>query len=261
MVKGSVLQLCAVAGLALAAPADAATLNGVGTYEGVAGVGTANGVVSAPPVGTSYVYVTTAKSTGTAGYGLGGEKNGSRLTTTSFTSAAGSLLDYYFNYVTTDGSGFSDYAYATLNNLTAGTSVTLFNARTTEVGDAVQGFGLPAIDPGTRLTPGATAITAGAPVWTALGPSSDSCFDEGCGYTGWIAASYRIAEAGDYSFTFGVTNWDDEVFASGLAIAGLKIDGAGVIDPGASVVPVPASAILLICGLGVLTSLRRRRSL
>ena len=171
---------------------------------------------------------------------------------------AGSKLEYYFNYVTSDGSGFSDYAYSTLDNLSGGSSINIFNARTTPTGNTVPGFGLPAIDPGLTLTPGSTPIIDGGPVWDVLGTDSGACFNgtgQGCGYTGWIKAEYTFTQAGEYAFTFGVTNWNDTLFASGLAISGLKIDGDVIINP----VPVPASAILLLGGLGLVGGLRRRK--
>lgn len=257
-----IIYIAAATGFALGLPAGAATLPGIGEFVGTAGIGAPDGDVATPPVGTNFVFVTTSGSTATTGYGLGSETNGSELTTNPFTAAAGSLLQYFFNYVTSDGAGFADYAYATLNDLSAGTSVNLFNARTTVTGDTVPGFGLPAIDAGTTLTPASSAIIDGAPIWNKLGDSSDTCFDIGCGYTGWIGADYTVGATGQYSFTIGVTNWADEGFDSGFAIAGLNVDGVVIVDPDEPMippVPLPAAGFLLLGGLGALTTLRRRR--
>jgi hypothetical protein len=120
--------------------AGAATISGVGTYVGNAGIGTANGNVVASPVGSKYLYVSTANSSETAGYGLGEETTGSEFTTLSFAANAGSMLDYFFNYITSDGARFSDYAYANLNNVGSGLPpIGIFNARTDPSGNTVPG--------------------------------------------------------------------------------------------------------------------------
>ena len=129
-----------------ASDAMAAPLAGVGTYEGVAGIGTANGDVGNSPSGSQYVYVTTAGSTYLgAGIGLGSETNGTELTTNSFTGNAGDILSYDFNYITSDGTpSYIEYAYAFLNNLTDATETLIFTARTNPNGDpTVPGFGMP----------------------------------------------------------------------------------------------------------------------
>ncbi len=58
-----------------ALPANAATLDGVGTYDGTAGIGSANGDITASPMGSKYVYVTTA------GQALSARASASRTTT------------------------------------------------------------------------------------------------------------------------------------------------------------------------------------
>jgi PEP-CTERM motif len=60
----------------------------------------------------------------------------------------------------------------------------------------------------------------------------------------WIEASY-IPAAGTYTLQFGVTNWGDGQFQSGLAIAGATIGDV----PIGGAVPEPASLTLLGLGL------------
>src|SRR5450631_316973 len=49
--------------------------------------------------------------TGVGSLGVGGETNGSTYTSNPFTAAANDILSYNFNYVTSDGSGYEDYAW------------------------------------------------------------------------------------------------------------------------------------------------------
>jgi len=247
--------------LAMCVSAQAAVLTGVGNFEGSAGVLGADGVVTLPPIADAdgYVYVTTNGSDYTdAGLDQGSETNGSELTTFDFLVEAGDVLEYYFNYVTSDGAEFSDYAYAELNNEDMGTSELIFTARTTPSDDTVPGFGLPDLTPGVTLDPTTSAIIAGGPVWSPLGEWSGECFDAGCGYTGWIKSTFTIAEAGTYSFTFGVVNWSDTDYDSGLAIAGLTIDGEVIIDPEVPAIPLPAGVLLLPTALLALRGLRKK---
>lgn len=214
----------------------------------------ANGVVTAAPIGNgTYQYVTT--DGGLAGVGqlptVGGT-NGSQFTTSSFTASAGSQLNFFFNYVTSDGAGFSDYAFAQL--LSAGAPVTLFTARTTVSGNTSPGFGLP--DNDATLTPSATPIVPGAPSWAPLGfEYNGRCFDSGCGYTGWIESNYTIADAGTYTLTFGVTNWDDTLWESGLAFAGVTVDGT----PITGAVPEPSTWAMMILGFSGVGFMAYRR--
>jgi len=230
------------------------------TAIGNAGSGTPNGVVTAPPVGgPGYQYVTTdggAIGGGTLGAGFGSETDGSTLTTSTFAAEAGDTLEFYFNYVTSDGSGFADYAWARLIDTLANEIAILFTARTQPApGNIVPGFGLPPA--AATLTPASIGIQAGT-TWSELGGSSGGCFSSGCGHSGWIQSVYTIGAAGSYQLQFGVTNWSDQAFDSGMAIAGTTIEGVPIDD---NPVPVPAPAALGLFGMGLagLMVARRRR--
>lgn len=225
---------------------------------GNSGVLGADGVVTTPPIGGAYRYVSTDGGVAGGGsLGIGAETDGSSYQTAAFEAAAGATLEFYFNYVTSDGSGFADYGWASLNDGTS--DLVLFTARTTPTGDTVPGFGLPGLAPGVVLTPDSTPIIPGGPVWSPLGGSSGECFDDGCGYTGWIKSTYTVTTGGTYTLTFGVTNWSDTAFDSGLAFAGLVIDDVPIDPP--PVVPEPATWMMLIAGFGLVGfAARRRRS-
>lgn len=258
--------------LAAAGPATAATLAGdlpAGwTYTGNAGSGTPDGDVSAPPVPGKYAYVSTDE--GVAGVGAlagvggsGSPTNGTVLTTAAFDAAEGDTLNFYFNYVTSDGAGYADYAWARLLDDTASQVALLFTARTVPGGgDTVPGTAMPL--PEATLVPASTPIIANATEWSALGTNSGSCYSGGCGSTGWVQSLFDIAVAGSYQLQFGVTNWNDQIYDSGMAIAGVKV-GDTVIqppepnDPGVDVIPLPAAGWMLIGAIGGLGALRRRR--
>jgi hypothetical protein len=96
-----------------------------------------------------------------------------------------------------------------------------------------------------RSIPPTTAIIPGGPVWSPLGGCSGACFSAGCGYTDWIQSTYTISSAGSYQFAFGVTNFLDTIFDSGLA------PGTGAIGIPATcnaVEPSPVPACLAFTG-------------
>ena len=270
-----IFRMASIAGFALAAQASMAQTfdNGIPsnwTSVGTTGTSGANGVVTlAPGLGdTAYGYVTTAGSTATGvGYGLGSETNGSSLTSSVFTAAAGQALKFDFNFVTSDGAGqgttYSDYGYANLLNAAGQTVAVLFNARTEPSGTIAPGSGLPT--PVATLSPANVPIVSGAPNWSALGTSSGTCFGPGCGYTGWIQSSFTIASAGSYKIQFGVANWLDTAYDTGLAFDGVTIGGTS-IGGGGGATAAPeidagsASACLTLL-FGVLAIVRGRREM
>jgi hypothetical protein len=246
------ILLAAVMSLALTGTAAAQTC------VGSCGTSGADGVVTAPPGGTTYSYVST--NGGVAGGGqLPGEggTNGSTYTTAVFSAAAGDPLNFYFNYVTSDGSGFADYAWAALLTAALDPVAILFTARTQPDGSIVPGFDLPGVE--ATLTPASVPIIDGGPAWSPLGDSSGDCYNgvgAGCGYTGWVHSTYDIATAGNYILAFGVTNWSDSAYDSGMAFSGITVAGV----PVENAVPEPATWAMMLMGFGVVGfALRRRR--
>ncbi len=222
------------------------------TGSGNFGTSAANGVVTlAPGGGTQYGYVSTAGGVnGVSPFALSGNRNGSVLRSNTFSALAGELLNFKFNYVTSDGAGYADYGWARLLNADLSEAAMLFTARTTTSGNTVPGFGLPA----TNATVDASPIIAGAPSWSALAGSSGTCYSSGCGYTGWVSSAYTLASAGSYILEFGVINFLDSGYNSGLAFDGITIGGAPI-----SPVPEPESLAMLLAGLGLIGASARRR--
>jgi PEP-CTERM motif len=250
----AVLLLLLMASLASPAFAD--------TCVGNCGTLGANGVVPLSPTGnSSYQFVST--NLGLNGVGalptgaLGSETNGSTFTTSLFSAAAGDPLNFYFNYTSSDGAGFADYAWAGLFDSSNGLVALLFTARTTPSGDAVPGFGVPL--PVATLTPSTVAINDGATTWSPLGGSSGACFDgvgQGCGSTGWVLSNYTIANSGSYFLEVGVVNWIDTEFDSGLALDGITVAGAPIEPP--TTTPEPASIVMLASGMVAAGAFRRK---
>jgi len=255
LAKSAILIACM-----LAFSPEASAIPAGWTINGNGGTLGPNGVVTAAPspYGPDYNYITTnGGAIGTGGLSGVGGTNGSTLTSSLFSATAGAALEYNFNYVTSDGAGFADYAWARLLAADGITQVALlFTARTKPSGDIVPGFGLPATTPGVILSPASTAIIPGGPGWSPLGSSSGACYAAGCGYTGWINSSFSIPSAGNYYVQFGVTNWGDTAFNTGLAISGATIGGTTIDD-----LPEPASLALFGIGLAGLLANRRRKNL
>lgn len=255
-------MLKSLTGVLLAAAAFAVSPAQAAECIGTCGSASPNGDVTAPPsFGPNYSYISTVAGVGGAGQiaGVGGT-NGSQFTTSPFTAAAGDALNFFFNYVTSDGSGsFTDYAYAQLLTATLDPVAFLFTARTTPSGNTSPGFGLPANS--ATLTPATTPIIAGGPTWAQLGSSSGDCYASGCGLTGWIASSYTIEGGGSYVLRLGVTNVGDTAYQSGLAFAGVTVGGVEVPTPGTGAVPEPSTWAMLLLGFfGVGGVLRRRQA-
>lgn len=252
-----ILKLVSVAALAVTFGSAA----NASTCIGNCGTAAPNGDVTAPPSGgPNYGYVSTSGGVNGAGQiaSVGGT-NGSELTTDAFSASAGDPLNFFFNYITSDGTGsFPDYGFAEL--LTgAGASVGfLFTARTVvNPGNTSPGFGLPVNI--STLTPLTSPIIGGATNWAQLGANSGACFGgvgNGCGSTGWIQSQYTIGTGGQYKIRFGASNFGDTLLNSGLAFAGITVAGEPV-DPGA--VPEPATWAMLILGFGAVGAAMRRR--
>ncbi len=100
---------------------------------------------------------------------IGDETNGSYLTSPTFAANAGAALEFYFNYITSDGDEYIEYAWAELIDTSDDSSTILFTARTTASGDTVPGNGLPGLAPGVTLTPASTPIIPGGPDWSPSG--------------------------------------------------------------------------------------------
>ncbi|PIE44498.1 MAG: PEP-CTERM sorting domain-containing protein [Gammaproteobacteria bacterium] len=222
---------------------------GVGNY----GTGVADGSVTLSPYTDSSQYGWVSTRNGVDGVGLAGiggagnSTNGSVLTSSAFSAEAGSSLQFYFNYVTSDGAGYADYGWARLLNEDMTQASLLFTARTTVGSDTVPGFSMPA--PDATLTPTNTPIISGEPLWSPLGGDSGSCYSTGCGYTDWVQVSYEILTTGNYLLEIGVVNWNDEFYDTGMAFDGATIDGVDIND-GSGEVPAPAP--LALVGLGLL---------
>lgn len=240
----------AVAGLLAASSAAQAS-----TCIGTCGTSGANGVVGASGSGNStYQFITTAGGKNGAGEisGVGGT-NGSQFTSSTFHASANDPLTFLFDYVTSDGAGWADYAWSELQTAAGAHVAWLFTARTEPSGNTSPGFGLPANS--ATLNPARTDIQNGTQ-WTPLAESSGACYAAGCGNTGWIQSNYTIATAGTYQVVYGVTNWGDKLYQSGLAFDALAVNGAAVPVAG---VPEPATWLMMLLGFGLIGGAMRKR--
>jgi hypothetical protein len=198
------------------------------------------------------------------GYGITGDRLGSMLSYSFSTVNPNTVLSFRFNYITRDGGEFPDYGFAHLFDAGLNRTV-LFNARTTPSGNTFPGGGLPAPSAGVTLTPPSATIIAGAPNWSPLGVAENNsqalgtnCWAAGCGYTGWVTASFTIAAAGNYRLDFGVMNQNDNQFQSGLAFDFALNNGVPTTP---TVAPEPSTSLLIAAGLaGLFVAVRRRRA-
>jgi hypothetical protein len=248
--------------------AFAATEASAAVCSGACGSLGANGDVTAPPSSSSsYGWVSTFGGiNGVGQLPTVGGTDGSTFTTSAFAAKAGDNLQYYFNYISSDGQNgvgqfvFEDYASVQLVDANTDAPVAmLFNARTEPTGNIVPGAGLPSISPGVTLDPAAVTISAGSglnggPVWAPLGSYSGQCWGPGCGLTGWVKSDYTVGSDGTYRLIFGVTNWGDTVFDSGLAFSGINIGGTPIEDS----VPEPSSWAVMLIGLGTIGGFMRK---
>jgi hypothetical protein len=255
-IKQVVQSLGLMSALALSALSHSAPA-AAWTYVGNFGTASADGVVNAPPGGGDYLYVISNGAATGLGFGLGDEQNGSRARL-SFSANVGDRLEYAFNYVTSDGGDYTDYAWARLLDGALNPVAMLFSARTAVSGDTVPGNGLPALDvtlnlPSPAFNPGdpgdpLDTTDDNGPAWSPLGGSSGACFDVGCGHTGWITMSYEFTAAGSYVLEVGVVNWSDGAYDSGLAFTGTLVP-----------VPEPETYAMMLAGLGLLAWMAHRR--
>lgn len=251
---------------------------GTWTTTGSAGSMAANGDITASPFANAqYGYVTTTSSTvynvsplalDPGGKGSGTEANGSKITSSSFSALAGQTLSMSFNFVSTDGKGYDDYAWAWLVNASDNSlAAWLFTAQSTN--SNTQGI-VPGkvvdkseFDPDEVITNykdfAFTSKTSADPVsWSALGGWSGACWKEnaeGCGFTGWLNSSITLAATGSYRVEIGVVNWGDEAYDSGLAF-----DFGGLTNnQSVTAVPEPETPLLMLAGLGLMGAIARRR--
>lgn len=210
------------------------------------------------------------------------QTNGSRVVSSHFTAQANDTLMLHFNYVTTDGRGYDDYAWARLVSSTNDETVAwLFTARS---GNAPDGDGtgdyvpgkvlseqvnykdLDSDDPNRKI---AAVLNGGVPVigmpggsgtnWVPLGLTNTGsygwCWDvgSGCGSSGWIESAYSVENTGSYYLEFGVINWGDEFYDSALAVdfAGLSQNEFGNALPLANAAPVPEPAQMMLLPAGL----------
>lgn len=254
-------SMFAVAALALSSQSAMAQQFNTGipagwTCIGGCGASPANGVVTAPPspLSTQYGWVSTNGGVNNVSpFGISGTTNGSKLTSVAFVANVGDLLEFDFNYVTSDGSQYNDYGWSRLLNADSTQAAILFTARTSTSGSIIPGFGMPA--PSATLTPPSVPIIVGSS-WAPLGGSSGTCYGAGCGHTGWVHASYTIATAGSYLLEFGAANLLDTAYQSGMAFDGAMIQGQII---GAPPVPEPETYAMLLAGLGLMGFTARRK--
>jgi hypothetical protein len=229
---------------------------------------------------------------------LGGTPtSASRVVSSSFSAGAGDSLTMHFNYVSTDGIGFNDFAWARLVKAgTTQTSAWLFTAQSGNnfdndgTGDYVPGKLLNSLSGASTLSAEEGKVTAtltGAAMqggmpggsstnWGPLGAPEDNgsygdCWNgadraiTSCGSTGWITSEFSFAKllrdqpAATYFIELGVSNLLDTAWQSALAFDVDRLNGAGLPLYGVAAIPEPDTYALMLAGICMVGFVRRRR--
>jgi hypothetical protein len=267
LAAASLLPLAALA-VPVLPPADLATWQ----CTGVCGSSAADGDITLSPLGNArHGYVTTSGSEALGvsplqldGNKTGTETNGSKIVSGLFNATAGQSLSLHFQYVSTDGKAYDDYAWARLLDGNGSLVAWLFTAQSTnsKAGKIIPGRVVDKndFDPDVAIVDfdqfSFHSKRVDDPVdWSPLGGSNGSCWEDnadGCGHTGWLEARHTVAAAGNYRLEIGVVNWGDTAYDSGVAF-----DFAGL--QAAAPVPEPASLVLMLAGVAGLGATVRRR--
>jgi hypothetical protein len=263
-------------------------INGLSWFAiGSAGLigGTATVPVS-PIDNTVFGFVTTTEGAGhfeavdnvspleleTDGKGNEGNNNGTKITSSAFSAVQGDTLTLQFNYISTDGRGYDDYAWARLvDSDTTKTAAWLFTARSTNSarGNVVPGDVLSrqvdkdAPDELNAVLNNGDSIgfNVTSTAWQPLGSWSGYCWDDAntCGPSGWIQSRYTFADAGSFYLEFGVVNWGDEAFDSALAFDFTGLSAAQFTNaPLIPAVPEPEIYAMMLAGLALLAGVTSR---
>jgi hypothetical protein len=193
----------------------------------------------APHGGNWYGYVATNGASG---------QNVSWMQSDAFSVNVGDSLQFFFNYLTSDGRQFADFAEVRLLDPTGALLYTLITAKTAESGIDVSSL--------SEVTVAGQPYAYGPSGWFQLGSDMNTCYGDAlCGATGWLQVDYTFDFAGEFSLEFYVTNASDDLYQSGLAFDDISIKSADISSP----VPEPASLALLGIGLVGLAALRRRK--
>lgn len=256
---------------------------------GAAGLIEGTNTMPLSPTGNSYFgFVTTAGGAGhfgspdnvsplilkADGKGNEGTNNGTKIVSDAFSGIAGNTLTLHFNYISTDGRGYDDYAWARLVDAASNeTAAWLFTARSTNSarGNVIPGDVLnrqvdrdapdqldAVLNDGDRI-----GFDVSSTTWQPLGTSSGYCWDDAntCGPSGWVKSSYVLAQTGTFRLEFGVANWGDEIFDSALAFDFVGLDAANFPNaPLIASVPEPSIQAMFLAGIALagVVALRRR---